>query len=257
MTPAIKPLPKITAPGTLPAFLAVLSSQIGYREGASNDNVFGVKYGMNHEPWCGMYVSISARLAGIPTSVIPNYAYTPAGADWFRSRGLWGKTPKVGAIVFYYNASLGRIAHTGVVEKVHSDGSWTALEGNTSDTGSRTGNGVYRLKRTTTRGGGFGYPKYAAAPKPPVPVGPPNPSPVFPPVVIVHADVLAQSHATGTYPGPVGSALVLLGLTPDVAGYAALQRKLGWTDAVDLDGHAGMTSLAWLAKRFALTLKES
>ncbi len=215
-----------------------------------------------------------AKLAGVPTSVIPKHAYTPTGASWFKARGQWHKTPKVGDVVYYYNAGMGRIAHVGLVTAVHGDGSWTACEGNTSNTGSRTGNGVYLLKRTTTRGGGFGRPKYATAPvtpKPPVPpvvvppvvvvpptvgqVPIPNPT-TFPVLTVVAEDVLTEAHLTGKYTGPVAGALAVLGLTDNLAGYRNLQSHLGYTGS-DADGYAGPGSLAWLCARFGLTFKES
>ncbi len=262
MTPALKPVPAVKNPGTVAAMIAVASSQVGFREGGNNDNAFGRWYGMNNAAWCAMFVSWAASVSG-NSKAIPKHAYTPTGASWFKARGQWFTKPKVGDIVYYYNASLGRIAHVGLVTAVHSDGSWTACEGNTSNTGSRTGNGVYLLKRTTTRGGGFGRPKYATAPKPPVPPVvvppvvkvPPNPNPVFVPLEVDYATTLAAARETGLYGGPVAAALILLGFTPDVPGYAALQKALGWTDAVDLDGRWGPTSAAWLAARFGFAVK--
>lgn len=147
-------------------FLDACRSDLGYREGPNNWTKFGKIYGMNNQPWCGIFVSVKAKEARVQ-SIIPKFAYTPAGATYFKNHRMesgepqWGHKPRVGAIVFYSTAGLRRISHTGVVEKVFSDGSWYAIEGNTNAAGSREGRVVRRQKRTTTGSlGGFGYPDY-------------------------------------------------------------------------------------------------
>lgn len=136
--------------------------ELGNSEHGDNLNRYGAWYGMNGLPWCAMFVSWVAAHSKT-ASIIPKFAYTPAGAQWFMSRKAWGHKPRVGAIVFYDTAGLGRISHTGIVEKVFRDGSWYAVEGNTDVAGGRTGGSVRRQKRTTTGSrGGFGYPDYTA-----------------------------------------------------------------------------------------------
>lgn len=149
-------------------FLNACREDLGYREGPNNDTKFGRKYGMNFAPWCGIFVSIKAQEARVQ-SIVPKFAYTPAGAKFFQEHHMengnpqWGDKPRVGAIVFYDTAGLGRISHTGVVEKVFRDGSWYAIEGNTNAAGSREGRVVRRQKRTKVGPrGGFGYPDYTA-----------------------------------------------------------------------------------------------
>lgn len=167
MTNPLKPLPKIEYPGTAEAMIAVFSSQLGYSEVGNNDTYFGKWYGMNFEPWCAISLSWAAFVSGC-NKVIPKHAATWMGAEWFQDRGLWHETPKVGAIVYYDTAGLGRISHVGCVDAIFSDGSWTAIEGNTNAAGSREGKVIRRQKRRTvgTSRGGFAYPKYAKIPKP-------------------------------------------------------------------------------------------
>lgn len=118
-------------------------------------------------PWCAVFVSYVADRAGAG-DIIPRHAYTPSGVNWFKSRGRFGSTPRVGAIVYYNISGLGRVSHCGIVEAVHSDGTWTAIEGNTDVYGGRTGGQVMRQRRSKVgTGGGFGYPSYAASPPPP------------------------------------------------------------------------------------------
>lgn len=142
--------------------IKVARSQLGVKESPAGSNK--VKYSKWYGlvgPWCAMFVSWCADQAGIPVSVIPKHAYTPSGRNWFKARGQWGSTPQVGAIAYYNLAGLGRISHVGIVEKVLSDGSFYAIEGNTDEAGGRTGGKVMRKHRKYLgAGGGFGYPAY-------------------------------------------------------------------------------------------------
>lgn len=145
--------------------LTVARSKLGYREGSNNDTLFGRWYGLNHQPWCAMFVSWVAAKARV-TRIIPRHAYTPAGAQWFKDRDAWGQRPRVGAIVYYDTAGLGRISHVGIVEKLLPGGAWYSIEGNTNEAGSREGRTVRRQRRTVVGPkGGFGYPDYTAQAK--------------------------------------------------------------------------------------------
>jgi hypothetical protein len=168
VTPQAKPLPRLDhPPGTAGALLQVAASQIGYREGSDNDNAFGVWYPMNHEPWCAMFVSWSAAQADVAPDVIPKHAYTPSGAEWFEARGRLHTTPQAGDIGYVFYDSLGRIGHVFVVETVSRTAGgatvMTTIEGNTNDTGSSQGNGVYRLVRGDTSHLSYGRPAYVAS----------------------------------------------------------------------------------------------
>lgn len=142
--------------------LEVARREIGVREGRSggfynnrvkyNDwwvDVLGRESLYRTASWCAIFVSWVARHAGVPTSVIPNHAYTPAGEAWFKSRGLRVSTPRPGDILYVYYPRLGRTGHVGIVES-YSNGYMTTIEGNTNTGHSRQGNGVYRLKRRLT-----------------------------------------------------------------------------------------------------------
>lgn len=122
-------------------------------------------------PWCAVFVSYVAEMVGaIAAAIIPRHAYTPSGASWFKARGRFGSTPRVGAIAYYNISGLDRISHCGIVETVFPDGTWIAIEGNTDVHGGRTGGKVMRQHRSRVgAGGGFGYPDYAESPPPPPP----------------------------------------------------------------------------------------
>lgn len=149
------------------ALLQVARGQLGYVESpaGSNRTKFGEWYGLDGNAWCAMFVSWCAANSE-NTSLIPRFAYTPAGAAWFQARAAWHSRPVAGAIAFYDLAGMGRISHTGIVESVSADGRWYAIEGNTSAAGGRTGGEVRRQLRSSvgTSRGGFGWPAYPAQP---------------------------------------------------------------------------------------------
>lgn len=146
--------------GTAQAMIKVAKSQLGYKEGADNDTIFGHLYGQNHQPWCAMFITWVRGPAGC-TKIIPRHAYTPAGAKWFKDRGQWHTRPRKGDLHYVFNSSLGRVAHIELVTKVYESGAFDVIGGNTSNTGSRSGDGVYLLRRSGVRAGsGFGRPAY-------------------------------------------------------------------------------------------------
>lgn len=162
MTRPILELPSVRPQnlGTAEAFIKIAKSQIGYKEVDNNSTAYSLWYGLNHQPWCYIFMSWVAAHSGCG-KIIPRGAYTPAGAAWFKAKGQYGKKPKKGALHFVYHASMGRIGHIEVVTKVNKDGSFYVIGGNTSNNGSRQGDGVYRLlRRSVGAGSGFGYPKY-------------------------------------------------------------------------------------------------
>lgn len=149
--------------GTMAAMLAAARRDIGVRESprGSNRCKFTRWYGLIG-PWCAMAISYWARQAGVPKDVIPTHAYTPDGRNFFRNKDRFYKRPKVGDIVYYQFPGFARVSHVGIVEKVHGDGSWTAIEGNTDAAGGRTGGQVMRKRRYSVGTlGGFGRPAYA------------------------------------------------------------------------------------------------
>jgi surface antigen len=143
-----------------PALLNCARSQLGVKENPPNSNMvlYSKWYPMPGQPWCGMFVSWCADQIGA-TDVIPKYAYTPDGAQWFKDRGQWFTQPQVGDIVFFQWATSNRICHTGIVETVNSNGSINAIEGNTDESGGGSGGKVMRQSRRSYIVG-YGRPTY-------------------------------------------------------------------------------------------------
>jgi CHAP domain len=149
------------------AMLAECKSWVdkGYKEGRSNDTIFGKWYGLNYNPWCDMWISYCADKSG-NASVVGKFAYCPAHVNWFRARNQWSEYPKVGAIVFYDWDGDGLADHVGIVESF-TDTTITTYEGNTSagNAGSQSnGDGAYKRVRPRKVPNvlGYGYPAYAA-----------------------------------------------------------------------------------------------
>lgn len=151
--------------------LAVAASQIGYHEGAGGSNKYGQAYGADRVAWCAEFQWWCFQQAGA-SALIPKTAYTPTFASWFQQQGRAGKTPQVGALVFYDwpGDGVDRIQHVGIVERVINSSTIQTIEGNTtSGSGGNQSDGgfVARRTRSTSAVVVFGYPAYdGAAPTP-------------------------------------------------------------------------------------------
>lgn len=91
--------------------------------------------------WCAIYVTVIARLKGVSTDVIPNFADCDVGVRWFKNKGRWENsksqggsyTPKRNDVVFYSSGhTQNDSTHVGYVVSV-SGSTLKAIEGNKSD----------------------------------------------------------------------------------------------------------------------------
>ena len=135
--------------------ISVAKTQIGFREGEYNDTKYGTWYGLPNQPWCAMFVSWCARQADIPTSIIRNCAIAAPDDGYFSVPFVDGEeyTPQLGDLFFTKTFS-----HVGIVYYADGDYFYT-LEGNSNDTGSSEGIGVFSLRRKTADYY-FGVPEY-------------------------------------------------------------------------------------------------
>lgn len=161
---------------SLDDFLRIARTQIGVREGRDPNGNWNnrVKYNdwyvkatgqawYKEAAWCNIFVSWVANQAGIPTSIIPRAAYTPASYNWFKARGRAVSRPQAGDIMYVYYAYQKSIGHIGIVERVEGNYVIT-IEGNTNNNGSAQGNGVYRLRRPISGNLYFVRPAYSSVP---------------------------------------------------------------------------------------------
>ena len=150
---------------SLAAVLGYARSKLGYTESpaGSNRNMFSTYWGHPAEPWCADFICWALAMGG--SLDVPMSAYTPTLYQNYANTGRAGRTPRIGAVVFFQWPGDAVIGHVGVVESVRSDGSIVTIEGNTS--GAQGGNGgeVWRQVRASYIAG-YGYPRYGATPAP-------------------------------------------------------------------------------------------
>ena len=134
--------------------VGVAKTQIGYREGNNNDTKYGDWYGLPNQPWCAMFVSWCAKQADIPTSILEKTARAhPDNFDIPYYDGA-SYTPKPGDLFFKKG-----FTHVGLVYYVDGNYFYT-IEGNSNNTGSSEGVGVFSLKRKISDFY-FGVPNYS------------------------------------------------------------------------------------------------
>jgi cell wall-associated NlpC family hydrolase len=128
-----------------------------YTEGPNNDTVFGKWYGLNHQPWCAMFVSKCFDEAGaanlVAASTKKGFAGCDAGYAWFAKNKQIVPVgqAQAGDIVFFnFDANPNDTEHVGIVVSNDGKGTLVTYEGNTSgDTkGSQAnGDGAFKKKR--------------------------------------------------------------------------------------------------------------
>ena len=151
--------------GTRAKTIQVFRSILGLTESppGSNCNKITEWGGMGCVPWCALAVSWVFERAGV---AVPRFAYTPYGADWFKSQGT-GFTDDTkarrGDVVFFdFPDSVRRIQHVGIVLG-NDGGRLTTIEANTSSAQSGSqddGGGVFQRTRGYPEAVYFGRPPY-------------------------------------------------------------------------------------------------
>lgn len=154
---ALKKLQLTGSTGANAADIAL--SQLGYREGRSSSQLngygngwnmsnwteYGRHYGLNHEPWCAIFVNWCAREAGASYRSVPKYCAVRYYHSYFRRQGRfhsWSSIrsgsyrPKKGDIIIYAYSRGGVAHHIGyVLSSSAAKGrvKLTTVEGNTDD----------------------------------------------------------------------------------------------------------------------------
>jgi hypothetical protein len=132
--------------------LALALTFEGYREGFGNDNKFGAYFGINHNPWCGCFVSYCYSKSGrkIFLPYVPNIvSWAEAGQN-----GLFiVSTPQPGDLVCFDWTRNGSYDHVEIVKSydgqtIHTIGGNTLPPGGAGDMGN--GGGVYENARSTS-----------------------------------------------------------------------------------------------------------
>jgi CHAP domain len=149
--------------GTANGLITQARKLIGTTEhpAGSNSNFITAWYGFPGA-WCDMTVSYEAAHSDNLTAIGGKFAYCPAHAEWFKSRGRWHygiSGIRAGDVVFFeWSGRRTTVAdHVGIVERVLSDGTIYTIEGNIGDA-------CRREHRDGTYVAGYGRPLYDAAP---------------------------------------------------------------------------------------------
>jgi cell wall-associated NlpC family hydrolase len=142
-----------------------------YKEGKNNDTIFGQWYGMNHVPWCAMFVSYcfaQAHAVSLVAATTPKgFASCSAGLSWFKHKkqAVNVRFAKAGDVVFFNFAGGTSPTHVGLV--IDNDKKAKVLhtiEGNTvnpNGSGDQVnGDGVYYKTRPYRYVVGVGRPKW-------------------------------------------------------------------------------------------------
>jgi hypothetical protein len=135
--------------------LAGAISWLGYHETGSNDNHFGVWYGMNYQPWCAMAVTHWYEVEGGGSKSFSRgaaYSYCPyVVSDAKAGRGGLSVTnhPIPGDLVLYDWGWDGVFDHIGLFES-GTPSSFSAIEGNTSPANNSNGGEVMRRSRRSS-----------------------------------------------------------------------------------------------------------
>lgn len=130
-------------------------SYIGTYDGGNNNVIFNTDYygsavSGSAYPWCCAFVWDIFRMCGASTLFYDGKktAYCPTVLNWGKSKGLTvsKSNGKYGDIVLFDWNGDGVADHIGFIISKNGDGSYTTVEGNTSD--SNFSNGGWVLKRT-------------------------------------------------------------------------------------------------------------
>jgi CHAP domain len=121
----------------------------------SNHTGFGVWYGVDYQPWCAIFATycFEVEAGGSPTFAKGSrYAYVPYIVSDARNgrNGLTATTgPVPGDLVCYDWQGDGTFDHVGLFEQwtAHSQGAFTAVEGNTAVGNDSNGGQVMRRDR--------------------------------------------------------------------------------------------------------------
>lgn len=138
------------------AVITYAKNKLKYKEGTNNDTIFGKWYGLNHQPWCAMFVSWCFAQAGCVNLI----AQTPKGFAGCQSFEAWAKSKKLtvpvkdiqaGDILLFDWYGKGISEHTGIALGYNAHTHLVdTIEGNTGgdNTGSQSnGDGVYLKHR--------------------------------------------------------------------------------------------------------------
>ena len=142
--------------------IEVASSQVGYREGKTgpswdNDQKYSDQlpgFGWSDfKAWCATFAQWCFWQVGVKVPLGAQSASCLASVAAYKKAGRFTEYPGKGFQVFYGPKGG---THTGIVQGYDSTYIYT-IEGNTNDSGSAEGNGVYKKRRLRKSDYVYGY----------------------------------------------------------------------------------------------------
>lgn len=139
--------------------IAIAKTQVGYHEGRTgahwnNINKYAPSLGFaNGQAWCDTFANFLLWLAGVSVPPGAKSAGCAASVAAYKKAGRWTEYPVTGAEVFY---GAGGGEHCGIVTGWDDTHVFT-IEGNTNDSGSAEGDGVYAKTRVRRDAYVYGY----------------------------------------------------------------------------------------------------
>lgn len=132
--------------------LNIARSQIGFHEGANNENPYGDWYGIPNASYCAMGLSWCFAQVGLSSLIAAQtpkgFSYNPAALTWFQRQGLVinKMAMQAGDLVMYDWNGDGVADHVELCEAA-SPGGFTAIGFNTGNPNDPTKEGCWRVQR--------------------------------------------------------------------------------------------------------------
>jgi hypothetical protein len=132
--------------------LNVARTQIGFHEGALNENPYGIWYGIPNAPYCAMGISWCFAQVGLSNLIAAQtpkgFSFNPAALHWFQMQGMVVNKmqSQPGDLVFFDWNGDGVVDHVELVE-ASSLGGLTTIGFNTGNPNDPTQEGCWRLHR--------------------------------------------------------------------------------------------------------------
>lgn len=155
--------------------LNVARSQIGFKEGASNENPYGIWYGVPNAPYCAMGISWCFAQVGlshlIAAQTPKGFSFNPAALHWFQMQGMVinKMSMQPGDLVMYDWNGDGVADHVELCEAA-SPGGFTTIAFNTGNPNDPTQEGCWRVHRNYLFVIAVIRPRYPVIVKPTTPI---------------------------------------------------------------------------------------
>jgi hypothetical protein len=138
--------------------IEIAKGEIGVTEFPANTNKtkYGKFFGLDGQPWCGMFVSwvydqAKVRMPKIGFSK-PGFAGCQSAVAFFKAKGWITDTPVVGDLVFFDWNADGRYDHVGLYCENLTGREFSSIEGNTSLANDSNGGQVMVRRRKHGKG---------------------------------------------------------------------------------------------------------